>query len=110
MRREDDPGAIAQGRVEPAERRPHAIDVGGDERGMLEPVADVRDLDIGQARLRECGAGVGDVLAVLRAARVAAVRGGDDADGPTHAGARQRRQRIGRYGCQLRMPDDDRQG
>ena len=95
--------AVPRGPRKAIERLPDVIGVGLDEAGMLAPVADVGDL--GRRLLRrsrpERGARlIADVLAILQASRVAALRRGQDADGAPDAGARHLRERVG----QIRMP------
>ena len=101
MRGEDQPRARrARSAGSCASAVADVIGVRLDEARMLVPVADVDDSTSAAARGRERRARVADVLAVLQAARIAALRGGEHADRAADAGARHRRQRVG----EERMP------
>ena len=78
--------------------------VGLDETLVGMPVGHVCDVDVGQAGADDLGARVDYVLPVLRAARIRAVRRADETDRAPDAIVRHRPQRVGRSGCQLRMP------
>ena len=92
------------------ERRADVIGVRLDESGMLVPVADVDDVDVGAVPAREQRvARVADVLAVLRAAGVAALRRGEHADRAADAGARHLGQRVRQERMPVAHADVDRQ-
>ena len=79
---------------QPLERRAHVRGVGRDEQRMVEPAADVRDVDVAAACARSSVARGGDVLAVLLAARVRMLRRSDEADRAPRAGLVHLPQRV----------------
>ena len=81
-------------------RGEHMVRGGVDEAGRQVPVADVGDLHVREPGVAQRLSRLGDVLAILRAARIAAMRGRDHADGPAYAVPRHLRQRV----PQIRMP------
>ncbi len=93
----------------PGQRRADPIGVRSDEHLVIEPVGDVGDLDVGQPGAGEMRPRFRDVLAILRAARIAAVRGGDEADGAPDALPRHGLECIGEVGMPVAHADEDRQ-
>ena len=91
------------------QRVTHACRIGFDESGVRVPVPDVGDLDVGQPALPQRRARRGDVLFVLGAARIAALRRGDDADGPPHPARDISRKRVSEERMPVAHPDVDRQ-
>ena len=110
VRREHEFRAVAKRRLDPGECRPHALSVGVDKERVVVPIGYVSDLDIRQSGTRQRGARLLDVFAVLRAARIAAVRGGDEAHRPADAGSRHLRERIGEVRMPVAHPDEDGKG
>ena len=76
---------------------------------MRMPVANVCDLDVCKPRARAAPRVPRDVLPVLRAAGVAALRGGNEADRAADARARHLGQRIGEKGMPVAHADIHRQ-
>ena len=101
--------SLPQRRFEACKRRADPIGVRSDEHLVIEPVADVGHLDVRKSGAGEMGPGFGDVLAILRAARVAAVRGGNEADGPPDALPGHGLERIGEVGVPVAHSYEDRQ-
>ena len=90
-------------------RRQHVIRIGFDEPAGAMPVGDVVDGHIRQAGVPQPATCLGDILTVLQAARIAAVRGGDDAHRAADAVARHLRERVGQVGAPVAHADVDRQ-
>jgi hypothetical protein len=89
---EDEVSAVAYVGRKRGERRDRILGERLDETGVVEKAPDLVDLGSTGAHL---GAGSLDVVQVLPAARVGAVRGGDEGDGPVHAVIGHRPQRVG---------------
>ena len=92
---------MAPRRRERGERLAHAVGVGLDEAGVV--VEDAELVDDGRA-LPDLGPGSGDVLEILAASRVGAVRRGDEGQRPSDAVPVIARSVSARNGCQFRLP------
>src|SRR5688572_25478152 len=100
VRAEDQPRGGAQVLGQCHDGAPDVLRVRADEAGMRKPVGHERHLHVGKTALENLRARSLHVLAVLRAARVAAMRGGDEPDRTANPGARHLRERVG----QIRVP------
>ena len=109
MRGEHHARAIPHFRREPLEPRADTVGVRGNEERVIVPVGDVRDLDVVKALPREAAARLGDVLAILRAARVASMRCRNHANRAANPGARHLRQCVAQEWMPIAHPEIDRE-
>ena len=104
--------SVARRAVGVRQLRDRLLDLGGrclDEHRVVVPVADIGDVDVWQPLLAQRRASVAHVLLVLKAARIAAMSGGDQADGAADSRARHLGQRVGEERMPVAHPDVDRQ-
>src|SRR5262245_8944619 len=79
-----------------------------DETRMQMPVGDVGDRDIWSSGLSECRSRVDDVLSILRAARIRAMRRTNETHGAADAVVRHRAQCVGEKRMPIAHPEIDR--
>ena len=104
--------SVARRAVGVRQLRDRLLDLGGrclDEHRVVVPVADIGHVHVWQPLLAKRRASVAHVLLVLKAARIAAMSGGDEADGAADARARHLGQRVGEERMPVAHPDVDRQ-